>query len=104
MGRTAVDWATALAQLSDMRLLIDRGSPLHTMDFSGRTMVLHAVDSYNDEALRIILEASTDPNPKEPEGLFCSSPLTAASFGGLVGMTKLLIEFGANVGACNLEG
>ena len=104
MGRTALDWATALAQLSDMRLLIDHGSPLNTMDFSGRTTVLHAVDSHNDEALRIILEAGADPNPKVPEGLFRSSPLTAASFGGLVGMMKLLIEFGANVGACNPEG
>lgn len=104
MGRTALDWATALAQLSDMRLLIDRGSPLNTMDFGGRTTVLHAVDSHNDDALRIVLEAGANPNPEVPKGLFRSSPLTAASFGGLVGMVKLLIKFGAKVDAYNPEG
>jgi ankyrin repeat protein len=104
MGRTALDWATALAQLSDMRLLIDRGSPLNTIDVSGRTTVLHAVDSHNDDALRILLEAGASPNPEVPKGLFRSSPLTAASFGGLVGMIKLLIKFGAKVDACNPEG
>lgn len=104
MGRTALDWATALAKLSDMRLLIKHGSPLNTMDVSGRTTVLHAVDSHNDDALRIVLEAGANPNPEMSEGLFRSSPLTAASFGGLVGMIKLLLKFGANVDACNPEG
>ncbi|KAL9031844.1 MAG: hypothetical protein Q9196_000158 [Gyalolechia fulgens] len=36
-GRTALDWATAQARLSDIRLLIARGSPLNTMYVSGRT-------------------------------------------------------------------
>jgi ankyrin repeat protein len=104
MGRTALDWATALARPSDMKLLIDRGSPLDTMDVSGRTTILHAVDSHNDDALRIILEAGANPNPEVPEGLFRSSPLTAASFGGLAEMIKLLIKFGAKVDECNPEG
>jgi ankyrin repeat protein len=104
MGRTALDWATALAQLSNIRLLIGRGSPLSTMDVNGRTTVLHAVDSHNDDALRILLEAGANPNPEVPDGLFRSSPLTAASFGGLVGMIKLLIKYGAKVDACNPEG
>lgn len=103
-GRTALDWATARAQLFDMRLLIAHGSPLNTMDVSGRTTVLHAVDSHNDDALRIVLEAGANPNPEVPKGLFRSSPLTAASFGGLVEMIKLLIEFGAKVNDCNPEG
>jgi hypothetical protein len=103
-GRTALDWATARAQLFDMRLLIARGSSSNTMDVSGRTTVLHAVDSHDDDALRIVLEAGADPNPKVPKGLFRSSPLTAASFGGLVEMVKLLIEFGAKVNECNPEG
>lgn len=103
-GRTALDWATARGQLSDMTVLIACGSPIDTMDVSGRTTILHAVDSHNDHALRTILEAGADPNPEVPEGLFRSSPLTAASFGGLAGMIKLLIRFGAKVDACNPEG
>lgn len=103
-GRTALDWATARAHLSNMRLLIARGSPINTMDVNGRTTVLHAVDSHDDDALRIILEAGANPNPEVPKGLFRSSPPTAASFGGLVGMIKLLIKFGAEVDECNPEG
>jgi hypothetical protein len=104
MGRTALDWATALARLSEMRLLIEYRSPVDTMDIWGRTTVLHAVDSHNEEALRIILDAGANPNPSVPVGLFRSSPLTAASFGGLVGMIKLLLQVGAEVDACNPEG
>lgn len=104
MGRTALDWATARAQVDDMKLLIRAGSSVDTMDTSGRTTVLHAVDSHNEDALRIILEAGADPNPKVPSGCFRSSPLTAASFGGLVGMVKLLVLHGAEVDAFNPEG
>ena len=73
-GRTALDWATALARPSDMTALIRKGSPLNMMDLSGRTAVLHAVDSHNIDALRIVLEAGADPNLRIPEGLFRSSP------------------------------
>jgi ankyrin repeat protein len=104
VGRTALDWATALARLSDMKDLIKHGSPLNTMDISGRTTVLHAVDSHSVDALNIILEAGANPNPEVREGLYRSSPLVAASFGGLVGMIKLLLKWGAKVDACNPEG
>ena len=103
-GRTALDWATARAQLSDMRLLIKHNSNVNTMDVRGRTTILHAVDSHNNEAVRILLEAGADPNPKVPEGLFRSSPLKAASFGGLAEMVKLLLEFDADIDAYSPEG
>lgn len=103
-GRTALDWATVVGLVSDMRLLIDHGSPVNTMDIDGRTTILHAVDSHNDEALRIIIEAGASLNPEVPNDRYRSSPLIAASFVGLLEMTKLLIQFGANVNACNLEG
>jgi ankyrin repeat protein len=74
------------------------------MDVSGRTTVLYTVDSHNDDALYILLKAGVNPNPEVPKGLFRSSPLTVASFGGLVGIIKLLIKFGATVNACNPEG
>jgi ankyrin repeat protein len=74
------------------------------MDIGSRTTVLHSVDSHNDDALRIVLGAGANPEPEVPKGLFRSGPLIAASFGGLVRMIKLLIEFGAKVDACNPEG
>jgi ankyrin repeat protein len=104
MGRTALDWATARGQLCDMRLLIQYGSRLDTMDISGRTTVLHAVDSHNDNALRILLDAGANPNPIVPERHRRSSPLIAASFGGRKGMMKQLIYRQAKIDACNPEG
>ncbi len=103
-GRTALDWATARAQLSHMRLLIEHNSNVNSMDVTGRSTILHAVDSHNDEAVRILLKAGADPNPKVPEGLFRSSPLKAASFGGLAEMVKLLLRFGAGIDVYNPEG
>ncbi|KZL86269.1 ankyrin repeat containing protein [Colletotrichum incanum] len=103
-GRTALDWATARAQLHDMRLLIEHGSDVNTIDASGRTTVLHAVDSHSDAALQIVLEAKADPNPAIPNGLRRSSPLISACFGGLKEMIRLLLKSSARVDACKPEG
>lgn len=103
-GRTALDWATSLGHLSHMELLIEAGSSLDSVDDRGRSTVLHAVDSHNTNALRLVLEAGANPNPTVPEGLLRSSPLQAACFGGLVEMIKMLLDFGAEVDACNPEG
>ncbi|KAK1656769.1 ankyrin repeat-containing domain protein [Colletotrichum godetiae] len=102
-GRTVLDWATARAQLDVMRLLIG-SSNVDSMDRSGRTTVLHAVDSHNHAALEMVLKAGANPNPKIPEGWHRSSPLTSASFGGLTEMVDLLLEHGATINTRNPEG
>lgn len=103
-GRTALCWATAQGKLPEMELLIARGSNTNQMDVNGRTTILHAVDSHNEDVLSAILKAGGDPNPRVPRRLCRSSPLIAASFGGLVGMVRLLLRFGAELNACNPEG
>ncbi|WEW59246.1 hypothetical protein PRK78_004715 [Emydomyces testavorans] len=103
-GRTALDWATARAQLEDISLLLSYGADPNNMDLTGRTTILHAVDSHSVPGLRLILEAGGNPNPILPKGVFRSSPLTAAGFAGIPEMLKLLLEFGANPNACNPEG
>lgn len=103
-GRTALDWATSRAELEDMKVLLSHGSDPNNMDITGRTTLLHAVDSHSTECLRLILEAGACPDPKIPRGLFRSSPLTAAAHGGLVSMVELLLNFGADANACNPEG
>lgn len=103
-GRTALDWATIRAQQDDMELLIAFGSSPNSMDVFGRTTILHAVDSRDTGALRIILEAGADPEPQIPEGLFRGNPLTSANLNGLPEMVNLLIKFGAKIDAANPEG
>jgi Ankyrin repeats (3 copies) len=103
-GRTALAWATARAQLDDMKLLIARHSRVDMMDFDGRSILLNAVDSSNNDGLRIILEAGADPNPVVPKGLFRSSPLIAAATGSKLEMIELLIDSGAKIDATNPEG
>ncbi|KAF3920185.1 Ankyrin-1 [Arthrobotrys entomopaga] len=103
-GRTALDWATARVQLDEMALLLAHGADPNNMDVTGRTAVLHAVDSHNVPCLTLILEGGGNPNPKMPKGIFRSSPLTAAGFGGMPEMLKVLLKFGADPNACNPEG
>ncbi|KAK0367817.1 hypothetical protein CLIM01_14825 [Colletotrichum limetticola] len=103
-GRTALDWATARAQLKVMELLIRGRSNVNSMDSSGRTTVLHAVDSHNHAALEMVLKAGANPNPEIREGWHRSSPLTSASFGGLTEMVDLLLEHGATINTRNPEG
>jgi ankyrin repeat protein len=103
-NRTALDWATARCQLEDMALLIEYGADPNNMDVTGRTPVLHAVDSHDINSLRVILEAGGNPNPTYPKGMFRSSPLTAAGFAGMPTLLKLLLDFEANPNACNPEG
>lgn len=103
-NRTALDWATARVQLEDISLLLLYGADPNNMDVTGRTPVLHAVDSHNISCLRLILEAGGHPNPPMPKGIFRSSPLTAAGFAGMPEMLKLLLDFEANPNACNPEG
>ena len=103
-NRMALDWATARAQLEDISLLLKHGATPNNMDITGRTPVLHAVDSHNIPCLRLILEGGGNPNPTMPKGIFRSSPLTAAGFAGMPEMLKLLLDFDANPRACNPEG
>ncbi|EPS39909.1 hypothetical protein H072_6396 [Dactylellina haptotyla CBS 200.50] len=103
-GRTALDWATARVQLDDMTLLLAHEADPNNMDVTGRTAVLHAVDSHNASCLQLILEGGGNPNPKMPKGVFRSSPLTAAGFAGMPEMLRLLLKFGADPNACNPEG
>ena len=103
-NRTALDWATARVQLEDMALLIKYGADPNNMDVTGRTPVLHAVDSHDINSLRVILEAGGGPNPTYPKGMFRSSPLTAAGFAGMPSLLKLLLDFEAFPNACNPEG
>lgn len=87
-----------------MRTLLAHGADPNNMDVTGRTPVLHAVDSHDIPCLRLILEAGGNPNPKMPKNLFRSSPLTASGFAGMPGMLKLLLDFDADPNACNPEG
>jgi ankyrin repeat protein len=103
-GRTALDWAVARAQVEDVALLLSCGSDPNTMDITGRTAILHAVDSASTPCLRLLLEAGGEPNPKTQNGVFRSSPLTAAAMGGKKDMLRLLLEFDANANITNPEG
>ncbi|KAI4671319.1 uncharacterized protein J4E88_009353 [Alternaria novae-zelandiae] len=103
-GRNALAWATARVQLQEMALLLQHGADPNNMDITGRTPVLHAVDSHDPACLRLILTGGGNPNLKPPKGLFRSSPLTAAGFAGETSLLKLLLEFGAEPNARNPEG
>ena len=66
-------------------------------------MVLHAVNSYNNNTLCIVLAAGIDLNSKISKDLFYNNPLTAANFSDLIKIINLFIKFGAKIGLYNLE-
>lgn len=103
-GRTALDWAVARAQVDDVFILLKHGAEANTMDTSGRTAILHAVDCDSTLCLRMLLEYSANPDPKLPAGIWRSSPLTAAAVGGKKEIMKVLLEFGAYPNVSNPEG
>lgn len=92
-----------MTRLSNIKLLIERGSPLNTIDINSRTTILYIVDSYNNKTLRIILKVGIDIDPEMSKGRFRSSPLITASFSELITMAKLLIKSDAKIDILNLE-
>jgi hypothetical protein len=102
--RTALDWAAARGQVADMAKLLDAGADANNMDVTGRTPVLHAVDSHNADALKLILDRDGEPNPVYPAGISRSSPLTAAGYAGRVDLLRLLLKKEAKPNAKNPEG
>jgi hypothetical protein len=103
-NRTALDWAAARGQVADMKKLLDAGADANNMDVTGRTSVLHAVDSHNADALELILGRNGEPNPVYPPGISRSSPLTAAGYAGRPDLLRILLTKEADPNAKNPEG
>lgn len=103
-NRTALDWAAARADLDQMDILIKHGSDVNNMDISGRTTLLHAVDSHRVAAVLRLLNAGANPNPAVPRRFLRSSPLKAACSAGIPDMVDLLLHYGAEVTTRNPEG
>jgi ankyrin repeat protein len=87
-----------------MKLLIAYSSLLNTININSCSILLNAIDSFNNKGLRIILEAGANPNLVVLKGLFRNSPLIAAGISNKLEIIKLLIEFGAKIDATNPEG
>ena len=103
-GRTALDWASARAQVEDVALLLAKGSDPNTMDCNGRSAVLHCVDNANIPCLRLLLKAGACSNPKLPKGVYRSSPLAAAASGGKRDVIQALLEYDADTDVATPEG
>lgn len=104
LGRTVLDWASARAQAEDVALLLSNGSNPNTMDFSGRSSILHCVDNASIPCLRLLLKAGAHPNPKLPRGIYRSSPLAAAASGGKRDVLRILLEYDADANIATPEG
>jgi ankyrin repeat protein len=84
-----------------MSLLLRYDADPNNMDITGR---IHYYTQLVVITFRLILEADGHPNPTMPNGVFRSSPLTAAGFAGMSEMFKLLLDFEINLKVCNPEG
>ncbi len=96
--RTPLQYAVQ-SQVTDLvNLLIKAGAKVNTKDENGRTPLHLAAEGQNGDIVLVLLKNSANVN--EPDNL----GLTPLHMAPEVGITKLLIENGANVNARSVHG
>lgn len=74
--------------------LIDRRDLLNSVDDSGYTALIFAIEKNNSEVTNVLLNAGASPNKKNSFG---DTPLTFAAGLGFTAIAKTLIDAGANI-------
>ena len=88
--------AVFLADLADVRALLDRGADPDTRDEDHRTPLMNATMDGERELVRVLLEAGADPNLRDADQW---TPLDVAVYRKSLDLIWLLLHFGADVNA-----
>lgn len=106
-GSTALDRAARAGSLESLKLLLEAGARVDTTP--GKDNVLHmAAAAANPEILSILLKRGIDPNTRGRYGMTSLHTLVASAFNSndsnRLACARLLIEFGADLGAADQNG
>ena len=93
--------AVFLADVDDVRLLLEQGANPDAWDEEQRTPLMNATRDCHSEMVRILLEAGADPNLRDEDDW---TALDAAVYRGTFDTVWLLIHYGAEVKAQNDTG
>ncbi len=94
-GWTALMYAAAYGDSSDLRTLLDKGADSNAQNDDSATALMYAADDV--EKTRALLDGGAKPDVRSGEGM--TALMIAASAAGTYDVAKLLIERGANAKA-----
>ena len=103
--RTALFWAAARGDERSTVALLAHGADPNAMDKNGATPLYLAAGEGRTGCIRLLLEAGAQTEPKLPPGIGRSTPLICAAMNAPDPLaTKTILDFNANINACNPEG
>jgi ankyrin repeat protein len=85
-------------------LLLLKGANINAVDYLHRTALLHAVEHYHKEMVELLLSYEAFPSIAQEDG---GTPLHKAALYEIpetIEITKLLLAYGANFNAKNIDG
>ncbi|KAL8734803.1 MAG: hypothetical protein Q9181_003027 [Wetmoreana brouardii] len=105
MGRTALAWAAARGDERSIVALLQHGAEVNTIDVQHSGVVGHAADRNYVTCVRLLLEAGADPNIAASHGYKVGNPVNVAARNASDPLIlKTLLDFGADVDSCGVDG
>ncbi|KAM7200723.1 ankyrin repeat protein [Naviculisporaceae sp. PSN 640] len=105
LGRTALNWAAARGDDHIVGILLGYGADPNILDTQHSGPLSYASENNHTNCARLLLRAGAHPDPVIPGGQRVGSPLNCASRNASdPALVKLLLDFGANVDACGVDG
>ncbi|KAL8871775.1 MAG: hypothetical protein Q9174_002462 [Haloplaca sp. 1 TL-2023] len=105
MGRTPLAWASARGDERSIVALLQHGAEVNTIDVQNSGVVGHAADRNYVTCVRLLLEAGADPNIAAPHRDKVGNALNVAARNASDPMIlKSLLDFGARVDSCGVDG
>ncbi|KAL8788539.1 MAG: hypothetical protein Q9213_001612 [Squamulea squamosa] len=105
MGRTALAWAAARGDERSIVILLQHDAEVNTIDVQHSGIVGHAADRDHVTCVRLLLEAGADPDIAASYGHKVGNPLNVAARNASNPLVlKTLLDFGANIESCGIDG
>ncbi|KAI9746289.1 MAG: hypothetical protein M1835_002448, partial [Candelina submexicana] len=105
MDRTPLAWAACRGDDRAIVTLLSHGAEVNTLDIQHSAPICHAADRDHATCVRLLLEAGADPNIAAAHGYKIGDGLNVAARNASDPLVlKTLLDFGANVESCGVDG
>ncbi|KAI9691740.1 MAG: hypothetical protein M1822_007812 [Bathelium mastoideum] len=105
LGRTALEWAAARGDHRSVATLLSYGAEPNVMDKKLNTPLTLAANQNQTVCVRLLLEAGAYTDPLLPPDIKFGTPLNCAARNASDPLLlKTLLDFGAHVEACGVDG